>query len=115
MTKLRDREFFVNRQKPRQAMKIVARPGLLEWSTTVAFRCGRRLRKDDVCVSADIQIDPIIRSDNIAPGNRLEALKGDRKGFHSIRINDQWRVELRWKRGQALDGQVVDYHCIRSA
>jgi proteic killer suppression protein len=44
------------------------------------------------------------------PGNRLEALKGDWKGFHSIRINDQWRVVFRWSGGNAFDVQVVDYH-----
>ena len=46
----------------------------------------------------------------VPPGNRLEALKGNRKGFHSIRINDQWRVVFRWQSGQTLDVQVVDYH-----
>jgi proteic killer suppression protein len=44
------------------------------------------------------------------PGNRLEGLKGDWKGFHSIRINDQWRVVFRWSGGNACDVQVVDYH-----
>ena len=46
----------------------------------------------------------------VPPGNRLEALRGDRRGFHSIRINDQWRLLFRWRQGQALDVQVVDYH-----
>jgi len=44
------------------------------------------------------------------PVNRLEGLKGDRKGFHSIRINDQWRVVFRWSGGNAFDVQIVDYH-----
>lgn len=44
------------------------------------------------------------------PGNRLAALRGDWKGFHSIRINDQWRVVFRWRRGNAFDVQVIDYH-----
>ena len=44
------------------------------------------------------------------PGNRLEGLKGRLKGFHSIRINDQWRVVFRWSGGNAFDVQVVDYH-----
>ena len=44
------------------------------------------------------------------PGNRLEALKGDRKGWHSIRINDQWRVVFRWSGGNAFEVQIVDYH-----
>jgi proteic killer suppression protein len=46
----------------------------------------------------------------IPPANRLEALKGSRKGQHSIRINDQWRVCFRWKGGDAFDVQIVDYH-----
>ncbi len=44
------------------------------------------------------------------PGNRLEALSGDRKGEHSIRINDQWRVCFRWQGGDAHDVEIVDYH-----
>jgi proteic killer suppression protein len=44
------------------------------------------------------------------PGNQLEALKGDLKGFHSIRINDQWRVIFKWDAGQAKEVQITDYH-----
>ncbi len=44
------------------------------------------------------------------PGNRLEALKGDYAGFHSIRINAQWRIVFRWKESNAHDVSVVDYH-----
>ena len=44
------------------------------------------------------------------PGNRLEALRGDRKGQHSIRINDQWRVCFVWKNGDACDVEIIDYH-----
>jgi len=44
------------------------------------------------------------------PANRLEALKGDRKGQHGIRINGQWRICFRWKDGDALDVAIVDYH-----
>ena len=44
------------------------------------------------------------------PGKQLEALKGDRKGQHSIRINDQWRVCFTWKGGDAHDVEIVDYH-----
>ena len=44
------------------------------------------------------------------PGNRLEALKGDRTGQHSIRINDQWRICFRWRDGGADDVEIVDYH-----
>ena len=44
------------------------------------------------------------------PGNRLEALKSNWKGYYSIRINDQWRVIFRWESGAAHDVRVVDYH-----
>lgn len=46
----------------------------------------------------------------VPPGNRLEALRGRWKGFHSIRINDQWRVVFRWERGHAFEVAVVDDH-----
>ena len=46
----------------------------------------------------------------IPPGNRLEALKRDRLGQHSIRITDQWRVCFRWKDGNAYDVEITDYH-----
>ena len=44
------------------------------------------------------------------PGNRLEALKGDLKGKHSIRINSQWRIVFRWKDGAAHEVKIDDYH-----
>jgi toxin HigB-1 len=44
------------------------------------------------------------------PGNRLEALKGDRAGQHSIRINDQWRICFRWDGADAEAVEIVDYH-----
>ena len=46
----------------------------------------------------------------VPPGNRLEALKGGRKGQHSIRFNDQWRICFRWRDGNADDVEIVDYH-----
>lgn len=44
------------------------------------------------------------------PGNRLEALKGNRAGQHSIRVNDQWRVCFRWTENGPADVEIVDYH-----
>ena len=44
------------------------------------------------------------------PGNRLETLKGDLRGKHSIRINDQWRIVFRWEAGDAHDVEITDYH-----
>lgn len=47
---------------------------------------------------------------SVPPGNRLEALKGGRKGLHSIRINDQWRICFRWKADGPHAVEIVDYH-----
>ncbi len=44
------------------------------------------------------------------PGNRLETLRGDLAGFHSIRINDQWRVVFRWEGHETHDVRITDYH-----
>lgn len=46
----------------------------------------------------------------VPPGNRLEALEGDRAGSYSIRINDQWRLCFRYSDGDAYDAEIVDYH-----
>ncbi len=46
----------------------------------------------------------------VPPGNRLESLKGNRKGQYSIRINDQWRVCFVWDDGNACNVEIVDYH-----
>ncbi|MBW2592151.1 MAG: type II toxin-antitoxin system RelE/ParE family toxin [Deltaproteobacteria bacterium] len=51
-----------------------------------------------------------LNSLRIPPGNRLEQLKGDRKGQHSIRINNQWRVCFVWKNENAFNVEIVDYH-----
>jgi len=46
----------------------------------------------------------------VPPANRLEALKGNRVGQHSIRINDQWRICFQWRDGNVVDVEIVDYH-----
>lgn len=63
------------------------------------------LRKLDVLNTAHRLDD--LRS---PPGNRLEALKGNLQGFHSIRVNDQWRIIFRWFNGMAFDVSLTDYH-----
>ncbi|MBS9476068.1 type II toxin-antitoxin system RelE/ParE family toxin [Ancylobacter radicis] len=62
----------------------------------------RRPRAVDAAIGLDDLRSP--------PGNRLEALKGDRQGQHSIRINDQWRICFRWTELGAEDVEIVDYH-----
>jgi proteic killer suppression protein len=59
-----------------------------------------------------VQIDSAAELRDLAsvPANRLEALKGDRKGQVSVRINDQYRVCFRWKDGDAFDVEITDYH-----
>jgi len=58
------------------------------------------------------QIDGAVKLDDLRapPGNRLEALSGDRRGQHSIRVNDQYRICFRWKGEDAYDVEVADYH-----
>ena len=46
----------------------------------------------------------------VPPGNRLEALSGDRRGRYSIRVNERWRICFSWRRGDAWDVEIVDYH-----
>jgi proteic killer suppression protein len=51
-----------------------------------------------------------LRHMTLPPGNRQEALKGDRKGQHSVRVNDQWRICFRWREGNGYEVEIVDYH-----
>ncbi len=63
------------------------------------------LRKLDMIDFAEV-LDDL----RVPPGNRLEALKGDRQGQHSIRINDRWRVCFVWRDDGPYDVEIVDYH-----
>lgn len=65
-------------------------------------RALRKLRQLDAALTLDDLKNP--------PGNRLEVLKGDRKGQMSIRINNQWRICFLWRNGEADDVEIVDYH-----
>jgi proteic killer suppression protein len=57
-----------------------------------------------------IEAAEFIHDLRVPPGNRLETLSGDRKGQHSIRINDKWRICFTWTRAGASDIEIVDYH-----
>ena len=59
---------------------------------------------------AQIDAAKILDDLRVPPSNRLEALHGDGKGQHSIRINRQWRICFRWDEGDATDVEIVDYH-----
>ena len=79
--------------------------------------CGRFAKKlpMDIQRAAQRKLRLIHQAEELTdlkapPGNRLEALKGDRKGQHSIRINDQWRICFVWTDGNAENVEIVDYH-----
>lgn len=57
-------------------------------------------------IDAAVQIEDL----RLPPSNRLETLKGNRRGQHSIRINDQWRICFVWRNGHAEQVEIVDYH-----
>ena len=83
--------------------------------TRALFETGTSRRWNSiarVAVRKLVQIDSVTTLDelNSPPGNRLEALKGDRAGVHSIRISDQWRICFRWESDGVYDVEVVDYH-----
>jgi proteic killer suppression protein len=59
-----------------------------------------------------LQLNAAVALDDLAipPGNRLEALKGDLRGLHSIRVNDKWRIVFRWTDAGPEDVELIDYH-----
>jgi len=65
-----------------------------------------RARAKLLAIDAAKQLDDL----RIPPGNRLEALHGDRGGQHSIRVNDQWRICFEWRGSAAWNVEIVDYH-----
>jgi proteic killer suppression protein len=78
---------------------------------------GERVKAfDGIRRKAEMKLDQLdaafVLSDLGLPGNRLEALKGDRKGQHSIRISDQWRICFEWPLGSdgPMNVEIVDYH-----
>ena len=83
--------------------------------TEALFR-GRRIARfrnfETVAMRKLAVLNRVVRVEElrIPPNNRLEALKGDRKGQWSIRINDQWRICFKFSDGRALDVEIVDYH-----
>jgi toxin HigB-1 len=84
---------------------------------TREFAGGKRVKAfDGFARKAELKLDQLDAATSLRdldlPGNRLEALKGDRKGQYSVRINDQWRICFRWPDGSPgpTDAQIVDYH-----
>jgi proteic killer suppression protein len=68
----------------------------------IAFVARRKLRVLDACITLDDL--------KVPPGNRLERLRGNRAGQHSIRVNDQWRLCFVWRDGNSYDVEITDYH-----
>ena len=89
---------FADRETERLWQGLASR----KWSADVARRGLAKLRLVDSVEGPEDLRSP--------PGNRLEMLKGDRKGQYSVRINDQWRICFRWSEGGAYDVEIVDYH-----
>lgn len=86
----RDTERLFQRQPVRRL------PSSLHWA----------MRRKLVMLDAAEQLEDL----RVPPGNRLEKLRDDRAGQHSIRVNDRWRVCFRWRDGHAHDVEIVDYH-----
>ena len=81
------------------------------------FAAGKRVKVfSGFARQAEMKLDQLDAATSLLdldlPGNRLEALKGDRKGQYSIRINDQWRICFEWPRGTPgpVKVEIVDYH-----
>ncbi len=88
--------------RDRDADQLFQRQPVRKLGTGVQRVALRKLRMLDAAMSlSDLRVPP---------GNRLERLRGDRAGQHSIRINDQWRICFRWQEGDAYEVEIVDYH-----
>jgi proteic killer suppression protein len=85
----------------RQTRELFA-DGFVSQFQSVARRAKRKLE----ALNAASRLEDL----NVPPSNRLEKLKGTLEGFHSIRVNDQWRVIFKWHDGDAEEVRIVDYH-----
>ena len=88
--------------RDRDTQRLFDRQPVRRLGTDVQRAALRELRQLDAAVS--------LEDLRVPPGNRLEKLRRDRTGQHSIRINDQWRVCFRWAGSDAHDVEIVDYH-----
>jgi proteic killer suppression protein len=86
----------------RDAERLFNRHPIKRFGPAIQKVALRKLRM----LEAAVALDDL----RIPPGNRLERLRGDRSGQHSIRVNDQWRICFRWRNGDAHDVEIVDYH-----
>ncbi|MDQ0094987.1 type II toxin-antitoxin system RelE/ParE family toxin [Paeniglutamicibacter psychrophenolicus] len=86
----------------RDTERVWRRESAKRFDPRIHMTANRKLHQLDAATTLDTL--------RVPPGNRLEALKGDRAGQYSIRINDQWRICFRWTDAGADDVQIVDYH-----
>ena len=93
---------MIKRFKDRDTERLFRRERVKRLGPDVQRTALRKLRMLDAATTLD--------DVKIPPANRLEKLKGDRAGQHSIRINRQWRVCFTWRSGAAYDVEIVDYH-----
>ena len=82
--------------------RVFERVRVAKWSLDVQRAALRKLLMLDAATALDDL--------RVPPGNRLERLKGDRAGQHSVRVNDQWRICFIWTDGAAAAVEIVDYH-----
>lgn len=88
--------------RDKDTARIFARHSSRRFAAAVQRLALRKLRMVDAATN--------LNDLRIPPANRLEKLHGDRRGQHSIRINDQWRICFSWSDGHAYDVEIVDYH-----
>ena len=88
--------------KDKRLLEIAAGRVPKRFPANIVAATERRMRMLILALSLDDLLEP--------PGNRLEVLRGDRAGQHSIRVNDQWRICFRWTAAGAEDVELVDYH-----
>jgi proteic killer suppression protein len=77
-----------------------------EWAKGFATDIQQTARRKLRMLNNSVDIKDLM----IPPSNRLEKLKGNLKDFHSIRVNNQWRIIFQWDNGSAFDVQLIDYH-----
>jgi proteic killer suppression protein len=82
----------------------------LLWDTGSSRRIPASIRRTAFKKLAILNAAVTLANLSVPPGNRLEALYGSRKGQHSIRVNDQFRICFVWRNGNAYDVEIVDYH-----
>ena len=93
---------MIRRFRDKDTTRLFAREPVRRWSSELQHVALRKVRMLDAAMTLDDL--------RIPPANRLEKLRGDRRGQWSIRVNDQWRICFAWEGADARDVELVDYH-----